>query len=165
MASAAIAYDVVRARGHPLVRATHRSTFEITTEGSLTPRGDCIIAVAADKSARALAPEFKQLASRDDARILIVMKSGSAVEIVRARGASSLTFEDPVSMVVRRSNYVDGRTIAIMSDKAAAHLSRELVTRLREGAKLLVVLVAYTHHREGEALELARKVIGAACAS
>jgi hypothetical protein len=33
--------------GHAMVRATHARTIEITTEGHLTARGDCIIGVAA----------------------------------------------------------------------------------------------------------------------
>ena len=32
-------------RGHPLVRGTHPTTFEVTTEGHLTRQGDCIIGV------------------------------------------------------------------------------------------------------------------------
>jgi hypothetical protein len=34
-------------------------------------------------------------------------------------------------MVVRKSSYVDDRTLAISADKAAADLSRELVEKLR----------------------------------
>ncbi|HID73268.1 TPA: DUF371 domain-containing protein [Candidatus Micrarchaeota archaeon] len=46
-----VAHDVVTARGHPNIRAEHETTFEVTTEPSLTPRGDCIVGVQADKAA------------------------------------------------------------------------------------------------------------------
>lgn len=157
-----IAWDIVRARGHPLVKASHRSTFEITTEKHLTPRGDCIIAVKADKSAHALAPGFRELASKDASRIVIVLESGGVVEVVHARGSSLLTFKDTKSIVARRSSYADARTVAVMSDKAAVDLSRELVRNLQSGAELLAVLVAYEHWSDEEATALALKLLRAA---
>jgi len=164
-----IAWDVVRARGHPLVKALHRSTFEITTESHLTARGDCIIGVGADKSARTLAPSFRSLASRDDARVVIALRSGGVSEVVRAWGSSLLTFEDPKSIVVRRSSYVDSRTVAVRSDKAAADISRELVSNLRRGAPLLAILVACRGCSDDEViastlrlLERLSKILGAA---
>lgn len=154
-----IAWDVVRARGHPLVRALHRTTFEITTEDRLTPRGDCVIAVGADKSARTLAPSFRSLASKDDARIVVALECGGVAEIVRAWGSSLLTFEDRKSIVVRRSNYADARTIAVRSDKAAAHLSRELVSNLRRGAPLLAIFVVCRECSDEEAVALALRLL------
>jgi len=52
--------EVIHCRGHENVKATHRSTLEITTEDFLTPRGDCIICVSADKSLRDLSDDFKE---------------------------------------------------------------------------------------------------------
>jgi hypothetical protein len=154
-----LAWDVVRARGHALVKAKHKSTFEITTEKSLTPRGDCIVAIEADKSACTLAPNFKELASGDTSRMVIVLDSGGVTDVVRARGSSLLTFEDAKSVVVRRSSYVDARTVAIMSDKAAADLSRKLVSNLKSGAELLAVFVVYEHCSEDEALAMALRIL------
>jgi len=44
--------EVVCARGHEHVSATHASTFEVTTDDWLTPAGDCILAVEADRAPR-----------------------------------------------------------------------------------------------------------------
>ncbi|RLE99074.1 MAG: DUF371 domain-containing protein [Thermoprotei archaeon] len=150
-----IAVEVVRARGHPLIRAAHRSTFEVTREPSLTPRGDCIIGIAADKAPAQFSQRFKELASSEGALILIVLRAGGVTEVVRARGDSRLRLSSLTSMVVRRSRYVDDRTVAVESDKAAAHLDRRLVELLRRGAELEVLLVAYTPGQEGEALRAA----------
>jgi hypothetical protein len=38
---------------------------------------------------------------------------------------------DPADLVVRKSDYVCGRTLAILADKAAKDLSRKLVEKLR----------------------------------
>ncbi|KUO85763.1 MAG: hypothetical protein AT709_05205 [Caldivirga sp. MG_3] len=46
-----MAIDVVWARGHVNVMATHRNTLEITRDDYVTKRGDCIVACCADKAA------------------------------------------------------------------------------------------------------------------
>lgn len=147
-----IAIEVIAAEGHSLVRATHRSTFEITRDPWLTRRGDCIIGVNADKAARDLGDEFKSAAARADSRVLVIIKCGEATDVARAWGNPRLTFSDQRSIVVRRSSYVDGRTVAIVSDKAAVHLNRFLVDQLRRRAKFEAMLVAYTVSEESVAL-------------
>ena len=139
----AMAVEVVRARGHPNVRATHPTTLEITREEHLTPRGDCIIAVGADKGARDLSEAFKEAAKREGAliRITIEVPSRGLREVVLARGHPGLTFEHPTDMVVRKSNFTCGRTVAVGADKAARDLSRELIEALRDpGAEVIIRL-------------------------
>jgi len=52
-------------------------------------------------------------------------------EVVRARGDSRLSFSHPTDLVVRRSGYVCGRTVAVGADKAAGDLSRTLVEKMQ----------------------------------
>ncbi len=59
---------------------------------------------------------------------------------VVGRGDPRMSFEDPVGMVFRRSDYVDGRTVLVDCDKGAGDLNRELVERLRRGAPLMLRL-------------------------
>lgn len=143
-----IVAEVVRARGHPLVRATHRSTFEITRDPEMTERGDCIIAVNADKGACHLSPAFKELATHSSTRIVIILVCRGLVEVVKAWGHPSLTFESHSSLVIRRSTFVDGRTVAVKSDKAAIHLDRRLVAFLRQSAELRAYLFACSTDEE-----------------
>ena len=137
----ALPTEFIRARGHPNIRATHPTTLEITKEPFLTPRGDCIIAVGADKGARDLSEIFKS-AARDPASVIIMtieVPSAGLSEVVRARGHPALTFEHPTDMVVRKSAYTCGRTIAVMADKAARDLSRELVNALKDPRALVII--------------------------
>ena len=137
------AVEVVRARGHPNVRATHPTTLEITREEHLTPRGDCIVAVGADKGARDLSEAFKRAAREQGARITITIEvpSRGLRAVIHARGHPGLTFEHPTDLVVRKSDFVCGRTVAIRADKAARDLPRELVEALRDpGVEVLVRL-------------------------
>ncbi|MEM1586606.1 MAG: DUF371 domain-containing protein [Candidatus Bathyarchaeia archaeon] len=123
--------EEIEAFGDPLIKATHRTTFEITREEHLTERGDCIIAVGASKAARDLSERFKEAARRPNAKIVIIIEAGGVRETVRAYGSLNLTFTHLTDIVVRKSNYTCGRTVAIKADKAARDLSRELVENLR----------------------------------
>ncbi|MEM1689968.1 MAG: DUF371 domain-containing protein [Thermofilaceae archaeon] len=137
-----IAVECIRARGHPLVQATHRSTLEITCDPELTKGGDCIIAVNANKGAKHLSPLFKRLAADDATRIVIVLVCNGLVEVIRAWGHSGLTFESPNSLVVRRSSFIDGRTVAVKSDKAAINMDRRMIALLQRSAELKAYLFA-----------------------
>jgi len=123
--------EVVNAFGHELVRSDHKTTLEITKDHTLTRRGDCIIAVKANKGAADLNEEFKERARRINADITITIEVDGITEIIKAKGDPRLTFTDPKDLVVRKSSYICGRTIAIKADKAAADLSRDLVKKLQ----------------------------------
>jgi len=124
--------EVIDARGHENIQATHETTFEITKETVLTKRGDCIIAVRATKGAADLHPNFKEAAKRRGAKITVTVEAGSVREVVKAEGSPQLLFAHPTDLVVRKSDYVCGRTIAIRADRAAKDLSRKLVEKLRD---------------------------------
>jgi len=111
--------EIVDAYGHENIRATHKTTFEITKESTLTRRGDCVIAVGATKGAKDLSSEFKEAMKREDVQITITIEANEIREVVKARGSPQLLFTHPTDMVVRKSNYICGRTIAIEANKAA----------------------------------------------
>jgi len=125
------AADVINAWGHMMVRSTHKTTFEVTKETTLTRRGDCIIAVRADKGAADLNPKFKEYARREGSKITVTIEAGGVKEVVEARGDPRLTFTHPHDIVVRRSTYICGRTVAIKAKKAAKDLSRSLIEKLK----------------------------------
>ncbi len=132
--------DVVRARGHRNVRALHRTTFEVTRDDHITPRGDCIIGVSADKAAASLSREVREALSIEDSRVVLILETPGHRDLVRARGDSRITSSDERRIIVRRSNFVEPATIAVEADKAAGQLDRGLVEELREGAPLVLVV-------------------------
>jgi len=135
--------EVISARGHENVQSTNKTTFEITKETHLTKRGDCIIAVGATKGAADLNERFKAIACSQGARLTIKIEVDGEQEIVTALGNPKLSFTHPTDLVVRKSNYVCGRTLAIKADKAASDLSRKLVEKLRNpDQKVMMTLVA-----------------------
>ncbi|MDI6642617.1 MAG: DUF371 domain-containing protein [Candidatus Hodarchaeaceae archaeon] len=131
---------VVVARGHPGVTARHRTTFMVTKDREVSPRGDCIIAVGADKAVSDLPPELKR-AIKAGRELSITLKVGKTVEKIQARGHPSLALDHPTDIVVRKSKFTCGRTLAIRADKAAADLQRKFVTALRNPATKLEMRV------------------------
>ncbi|MFW6117532.1 MAG: DUF371 domain-containing protein [Thermoproteota archaeon] len=123
--------EVISAYGHGNVQATHRSTLEVTKEEWLTKRGDCIIAVAADKGMNDFKPEFKKCLSRENAELEMSIQVGGVKEVVKARGDSRLILSHSTDMVVRKSDYICSRTLAVRADKAAQDLPRRLVEKLK----------------------------------
>jgi hypothetical protein len=123
--------ETIFARGHRNVKATHKSTFEITKEDSLSSNGDCVIAVSADRAPADLNPEFKRALCRKGSVLTILIEAGEIAEVVKTLGSPHLILSHPSEMVVRKSSYISDRTLAVKADKAAHELSRKLVERLR----------------------------------
>jgi hypothetical protein len=124
--------ETIFALGHNSIQATHRSTLEITKEAELSERGDCIIAVSADKAMADLNSKFKENLCKKSAKLTVMIEAGDVVEVVNALGSTGLILTHPTDMVVRKSNYICNRTLAIQADKAACDLSRKLVEKLEK---------------------------------
>ncbi len=132
--------EKIHAKGHKNIRSKHKTTLEITRENHLTPRGDCIIAISADKSLLDLSDEFKNKLKRENSKMEIIIKSDEIEEKINARGHPDLTFTHPTDMVIRKSNFICNRTLAINSDKASRDLNRGLVDKLKKGEDIIIEL-------------------------
>ena len=132
---------VFTARGHPNVRATHRTTLEITREETLTPRGDCIIAVGSEAALSDL-PESIKAAIREGGLVVLVVCAGGYCDSVVGLGHPDLELTDPVRIIVRKSAYTDHKTLMIRASKAARDIDRRLVEALRRGKKAVVAIGA-----------------------
>ncbi|MEM4312264.1 MAG: DUF371 domain-containing protein [Nitrososphaerales archaeon] len=126
--------EVIEFYGHPLIRAEHKSTFELTKEDFLTERGDCIIGVKANKACKDLKEEIKEKL-KEGKRVEITVKVDKKSFFIRAKGDERLTFKNSKSIVVRRSKFICTRTLAIEADKAAKDFPREMIELLKEGKK------------------------------
>ena len=136
--------DEVFANGHKNIAATHLTTLEITKEIHLSRRGDCIIAVAADKSLADLSEEFKESVRKSSAKLTLIIEANGITAQINAYGSSKLTLTHPSDMVVRKSSYIDDRTLAINADKAAAGLPRKLVEKLRNPKQKVRIILKVT---------------------
>jgi len=134
--------EVIVAKGHRNVLSEHRNTLEFTKEHELSLRGDCIVAVSADKGCLELSEGFKN-ALKDDGFVLeITIECGGLKETVVARGSKKLILTHPTDLVVRRSDFICPRTLAVGADKAACDLDRKLVSEIKSGKRVLIKMNA-----------------------
>jgi hypothetical protein len=117
--------------GHKNIQATHKTTLEFTKGTHLSKKGDCIIAVATDKALTDLSAEFKENLRKPHAKLIILIEAGGIIEQVNAHGSPQLILSHPTDMVIRKSDYVCNRTLAVHADKAAQDLSKALVEKLK----------------------------------
>jgi len=134
--------EAIGARGHRNITAKHRTTLEFTVEKELTLRGDCIIAVSAGKGCLGLGEGFREALRNDGARLEILIECDGISEKVVAYGSSKLMLTHPADAVIRKSDFICPRTLAINADKAACDLGRNLVEKLRSGKPVFLTLNA-----------------------
>jgi uncharacterized protein len=137
---------VFSARGHKNVLSSHKTTVEVTKEATLTKQGDCIVAVKSTKGAADLPLEFKEAAKKEGARITVTVEANELKETITAEGSPQLQFTHQTDLVVRKSEYVCGRTLAIRADKAAIDFSRELVEKLKDPNQIVKVTLAVENY-------------------
>lgn len=128
------------AKGHENVRSLHKSTFEITTDDYLTPRGDCIIGINSNITMKDFPEEIRNVLMTDDSKIELLLETDNGSDIITGYGSSNLTLSHPSDMVCRKSSFTCNRTLMIHADKAAIDLNRTLIDDLKKGSDLKVTI-------------------------
>ena len=124
--------EIIQAFGHEKIQAIHPTTLMFTKDKHLTQTGDCIIAVAADKAVADLSPEFKDKLKKPNAKLTILIEADGLTEQINASGSPKLILTNPTDMVIRKSDYICNRTLAIRADKASNDLPRAFVEKLKD---------------------------------
>jgi len=132
--------EVIHARGHEHVSAEHASTFEVTTDDYLTPAGDCILVIEADRAPADFDPDFIEACQDSAATITVTIEADGHTESVSGRGHPDLELTNERSAVGRTSDYVDDRTIMVGAEFAAEEFDRDLVAALADGAEATVTI-------------------------
>ncbi|MFH1424533.1 MAG: DUF371 domain-containing protein [archaeon] len=133
---------ILTARGHSNIQATHKTTIEVTKESDLTLQGDCIIGVSATAACSDLPEDLKQKL-KTDCEVQIILKVDGLVEIIKARGSPNLILTNTQDIVIRKSDFIDDRTLCINADKACADLNREFVEKLKNSKNELTMEITY----------------------
>lgn len=123
--------DEVTFYGHPNVRSLHSKSIEITKDGYLTPKGDCIIGIKANKACTDLEESIRRGLNSSSAIVKIEVIVDDESFIIKGRGDERLTMLNPHDIVIRRTNFVCPRTMSVLCDKASSDMPRELVRLLQ----------------------------------
>lgn len=118
--------------GHENIRSNHQMTLEITKESNLTPRGDCIIGVNAKSSCADLPEELKNKLKNPDSKVNFSIKVGDEEFVMEGKGHPDLILSHAEDIVIRKSDFICPRTLAIKCDKASDLLPRSMVTLLQD---------------------------------
>ena len=136
----------ILAFGHPNIRAIHPTTLMFTKDKHISKKGDCIVAVAADKALADLSPEFRHALKQPNAKLTIIIEAEGEKEQVNAAGSPKLVLTHQTEMVVRKSDYISDRTLAIHANKASSDLPRPFIAKLQnpmQEVKITLTVQAY----------------------
>ena len=122
----------IKFSGHENIRSNHQKTIEITKESHLTPQGDCIVGVNAKSSCADLPKELKNKLKNPESKVTFSIKVGDDDFVVEGRGHPDLILTHTEDIVIRKSDFICPRTLAIKCDKASDLLPRNMVTRLQD---------------------------------
>ena len=125
--------DDVTFYGHPNIRSLHAKTIEITKDEHLTPRGDCIIGVKANKACVDLDEALKHRLKSNSAVVRIEVMVGNESFLTTGMGDQRLTISNPHDIVIRRTNFTCPRTVSVLCDKASSEVPRKIVNALQDG--------------------------------
>ncbi len=121
----------IKFSGHENIRSNHQKTIEITKESHLTPRGDCIVGVNATSSCSDLPLDLKKKLKDPNTAAIFSIRVEDYEFIIHGKGHSNLTLTHSEDIVIRKSDFICPRTLAVKCDKASDLLPREMVKLLQ----------------------------------
>ena len=118
--------------GHENIRSNHQKTIEITKESDLTPQGDCIVGVNATSSCNDLPQELKDKLRNFDAKVSFSIRVGDHEFVIKGNGHPDLILTHNDDIVIRKSDFICPRTLAVNCDKASDLLPRSMISLLQD---------------------------------
>ncbi len=118
--------------GNENIRSSHQKTIEITKETHLTPQGNCIVGVNATSSCADLPQELKDKLKIRDTNVTFSIRVGKHEFTIEGKGHPDLILTHSEDIVIRKSDFICPRTLAVKCDKASDLLPREMVSLLQD---------------------------------
>lgn len=121
--------EEIVAYGHPDIAAQDNESVRITRSNEIEP--NCI-AVKANKACEDLGEEFKT-ALKTARKVEITIEANGLTDKLTAYGSPALKLVDEKDVVIRKNDFIDKATLAILADKSANELKQDLVEKLKSG--------------------------------
>lgn len=118
--------------GHENIRSNHQKTIEITKETYLTPSGDCIVGIGASSACADLPESLKEKLRSSDSAVSFTFKVSEYEFVVSGKGHEELSLTHDEDIVIRKSDFVCPRTMAVQCDKASDLIPREMIRLLQD---------------------------------
>jgi len=121
--------------GHPNILASHKNTVEFTKDKELSLNGDCILGVNSDFDLE----ELKKFI-RGKAKIKVDIEVDDVKDSFECN--VNPKFDDSEEIVFRLGEFDSSRTLGLRSTKAAKHINREIVEKMKNNGKMKVTISA-----------------------
>ena len=122
----------IKFTGHKNIRSLHPKTIEITKESHLTPRGDCIVGVNATSGCKDIPSKMKKKLRDPDSSINFSLKVDDYTFKFSGKGHQNLILNHSDDIVIRKSNFICPRTLAVGCNKASDSIPRKIIRILQD---------------------------------
>lgn len=122
----------IKFTGHKNIRSLHPKTIEITKNSNLTPRGDCIVGVNATSGCKDIPNQLKKKLKDPDSSINFSLDVGNHSFKFTGKGHKDLILNHSDDIVIRKSNFVCPRTLAVGCNKASDSIPRKIIRKLQD---------------------------------
>jgi hypothetical protein len=78
-----------------------------------------------------LSAEFKDALRQPNAKLTIKLEVAGLVGQINAFGSPELTLNHPNDLVIRKSEFISERTLAVKADKSSGDLSKTVIEKLK----------------------------------
>ena len=126
---------LITGKGHPNITARHPTTIAFTRDKEVTLKGDCFVAVECGWEVDS---DFLEKL-RTARKITATIECSGYTEVINGRGHPGLTLSDK-DLVIRKSDWVDERTLMLGADKSAQDLGKEMVRCLKKPVPVTVTI-------------------------
>lgn len=117
--------------GHKNIRSLHEKTIEITKDSKLTPSGDCIIGINSLYACKEIPSQIKKKLKKPNTKVTFSIIVDEYLFQVNGNGHKDLKCTHPSDIVLRKSNFVCSRTLAVNCDKSSNEIPRKMVRLLQ----------------------------------
>ena len=127
--------------GHENITSKHKTTLEFTKDKYLTLKGDCIVGIKSDYSLLELKKFIKSL--KNDKKIIIkieILNNDNKI-IEKINAEVNPDFNSEKDIVIRKSDFIDNRTLAIKADKAACDLNMDFIENIKNNKRKIRIMI------------------------
>ena len=122
----------IKFSGHKNIRSLHPKTIEITKDSHLTPRGDCIVGVNATCGCKDIPSKLKKKLKDPNSTIKFSIDVNDYSFKFSGKGHKNLLLTHSDDIVIRKSNFVCPRTLAVSCNKASDSIPRKIIQLLQD---------------------------------
>jgi len=128
--------------GHENITGRHKTTFEFTKDSELGLKGDCIIGIKANKACKDLSKELKKAIWEGKKIKMEIIVNHLRDEII-FYGHKDLELNHEKDIVIRKSNWMDGRTLGIKANKSAHEIKEEIIKKMKNPNQKMIVRIYF----------------------